>query len=525
MYNQCNRNSPQHSGKKVPGKLRSQKAQSVLHSSRHLQYSQSCESNVGSCEGISRDYFNEGEVDLPEPPPLPSVEYLLGKRPANLRKRAMQKSLKEQIKEKVATMGNIDDSYDSDSHSSVGSSQSDQFKRRRRKHKKKKGTENSEEQEIHILQNSPSVVKRASPGLERFPTPFPSMLGNMRFSERMPIQHKIDFDSAFDEVTKELEALARSPPLFSPSPNSPSSSVGSSPANKMVGGKKTLSMGQAQKPHTSTINSKEITATSQKSSKRGGPKLLPHQKNMQDTHSIHQSISTASPSIPEKPQQRTFVGRLSLFGSKKKKQSNPQPQAISGHDAVSLASKDPAQFISVLSQAIKSSPKQTRYMRQASQSGSKSNHTESTPMDIDEIESELNEMKIMLESAADSMESKHSRNPPSPEPTGASGETSDPESDSTEYTSSSDEDTETSATDDSSSEDSSNEEWESKMTSGPKRPIMARNIGMAGSPRARGLGFNRARMLTRYPRLLGRRVVYLDTVEEVPEEIIYLAVS
>ena len=54
---------------------------------------------------------------------------------------------------------------------------------------------------------------------------------------------------------------------------------------------------------------------------------------------------------------------------------------------------------------------------------------------------------------------------------------------------------------------------------------MARNIGMTGSSRTKGLGFSRARMLSRYPRVLGRRVVHLDTVEEAPEEIIYLAVS
>ena len=58
----------------------------------------------------------------------------------------------------------------------------------------------------------------------------------------------------------------------------------------------------------------------------------------------------------------------------------------------------------------------------------------------------------------------------------------------------------------------------------PKRPIMARNIGM-GRPR-RGLGgINRARLMARYPRLLRKKVIRLPTIDEVPEEILHEAVS
>lgn len=58
----------------------------------------------------------------------------------------------------------------------------------------------------------------------------------------------------------------------------------------------------------------------------------------------------------------------------------------------------------------------------------------------------------------------------------------------------------------------------------PKRPIMARNIGM-GSPR-RGLGgISRARMMARYPRLLRKKPIRLQTILEVPEELVHEAVS
>ena len=476
----------------------------------------------------------EGEDDLPEPPPLPSVEYLLGKRPVNLRKRTLQ-SLKEQIQERAATMGNMDESYDSDSHSSIGSSQSDQYKRHRKKHKKRRSVKNTtliEEQERNSLQNSSPIVKRAQPGFERFPTPFPTSLGNTRFTERMPIQQKIDFDSAFDEVTNELEALVNSPSLFSsvsPSPKAPFSSVESSPAYKTTNGKKIHPARQAPKPPVSHVSSApKDTNVSQKSTKRGGPKLLPHQRNKQEAPNTKQASSNGSVSTPEQPKSSMLGGKLRFLRSKKQSQKQSQSQPpVSGQDATVLASKDPAQFISVLSRAIKLSPKQPRIMRQVSQTDTKSsNKPESTPMDIDEIESQLNEMKLMLESAAGATVSTDSRRPPSPEPAGAADEASDTDSDSTEYTSSSDEDSDASDTDDTSSDDSSSQEGDRKKKSvGPRRPIMARNIGMGGDSRARGMGFNRARMLSRYPRLLGRRVIHLETVEEASEEIIYMAVS
>lgn len=530
VYTHYYRNSPQQ--KKLLGKIWNRKTAPAGDPNHHLKHSQSWDSSYSHSEA---DYNLEGDDGLPEPPPLPSVEYLLGKRPVNLRKRTVQ-TLKEQIQERAATMGNMDDSYDSDSHSSVGSSQSDQYKRHRRKHGKKKSVKNTtliEEHERNILQSSSPTVQRAQPGFERFPTPFPSSLRSMRFTERMPIQQKIDFDSAFDEVTNELEALVNSPSLFSPGSPSltvPFSSIESSPVYKTTNGKKVLPARQAPKPpmlHASSAL--KDTSGTQRSTKRGGPKLLPHQKNKQETHSAKQ-VSSVSVSTPEHPKSGILGGRLKFLRTKKQNQKQSQSQSQSstrGQDETALATKDPAQFVSVLSQAIKSSPKQPRFMRQASQTDTKSSSKpESTPMDIDEIESQLNEMKLMLESAAGTTVSTDSRRLPSPEPAGATDEMSDTDSDSTEYTSSSDEDTDTSGTDDSSSEDSSDQEGETRRkTQGPRRPIMVRNIGMAGNSRARGMGFNRARMLTRYPRLLGRRVIYLETVEEASEEIIYLAVS
>lgn len=58
----------------------------------------------------------------------------------------------------------------------------------------------------------------------------------------------------------------------------------------------------------------------------------------------------------------------------------------------------------------------------------------------------------------------------------------------------------------------------------PKRPIMARNIGV-GAPRRSPGDVSRSRMMIRYPRLLKKKPIRLVTVQEVPEEIIHEAVS
>ena len=53
---------------------------------------------------------------------------------------------------------------------------------------------------------------------------------------------------------------------------------------------------------------------------------------------------------------------------------------------------------------------------------------------------------------------------------------------------------------------------------------MARNISM-GSPRHRIGGISRARVIARYPRLLRKKLIRLQTIAEVPEELVHAAVS
>ena len=55
------------------------------------------------------------------------------------------------------------------------------------------------------------------------------------------------------------------------------------------------------------------------------------------------------------------------------------------------------------------------------------------------------------------------------------------------------------------------------------RPVMARNAGMNRTVLTAGL--NNVRKQTRYPRLLKKRVVNLDTIEEIQDEIIHQAVG
>jgi hypothetical protein len=98
----------------------------------------------------------------------------------------------------------------------------------------------------------------------------------------------------------------------------------------------------------------------------------------------------------------------------------------------------------------------------------------------------------------------------------------DSESDSSEYTSSSDDSS--SSSDGSSTDDSSDEESGFVRAQVPRRPIMARNIGMENPRRGLG-GVTRARLMARYPKLLRKKPIRLVTIEEVPEEIVHEAES
>ena len=57
------------------------------------------------------------------------------------------------------------------------------------------------------------------------------------------------------------------------------------------------------------------------------------------------------------------------------------------------------------------------------------------------------------------------------------------------------------------------------------RPVMARNAGMSRSSNVRTAGLNNVRKQTRYPRLLKKKVVNLETIEEIQDELIHEAVS
>ncbi len=155
-----------------------------------------------------------------------------------------------------------------------------------------------------------------------------------------------------------------------------------------------------------------------------------------------------------------------------------------------------------LNEAISSSPKLPRFMRQGGVVNDNSPPESNSPT-IDEIELQLNEMRKTLESSKHQVAPPPKR-PPSPEP----------DSESSEYSSSSDDET-----------SSSYESSSSSDEEGPKRPIMARNVGMsAGTKRGNGV-FSRARLLARYPKLLRRNLIKLEPIIEHMDEAVHGAVS
>ena len=471
------------------------------------------------------------EDDLPDPPPVPTIEYLLGKRPVNLRKRASD-SLKQEIKLRAAAFitnenedggGSVDDVYDSDGHSSVGSSQGDKKHRRKKEKQKKKKRRGSKEDDDLVKwsynklgdtlpQSSPLRERKSLLG-ERHPTPIPKQQPPLN---GLPIPLQLDFSSAFDEVTKELEQAAvwdTSPPsslspLNSPSPKSPISPTPQSPLHTAT---PTTTANHVHRPAPPPPAANVGAPSKSYQPKRAAPKLPPHLQNkkmLENTNKNNNEKSTTG-------QTNKKASPISKILSSRNKSSQQKSQGTvppsNQNDIVVTAPKSPSEFMAALTEAVSSSPNLPRFMRQK---GTSDLSPTSVSPTMDEIELQINEMQKTLFSSTTAP-----NRPPSPEPAQAESD-----SESSEYTSSS-EDTSTSESDDSSSGDSSDEDIAPKKPAGPRRPIMARNIGMSsGSRRGNGV-FSRARLLARYPRLLRKKFMKLEPIYEVPEEMIYAAVS
>ena len=507
-------------GKKSFLKRLSRKSAPPIASST-LTVSQSWDSQLTSLSAYSpyeeseHDFYFADEEDLPEPPPLPTVEYLLGKRPVNLRKRASE-TLKQQIQQKMNILGNeadkdSDETYDSDDRSSVGSAKSDSKKPRRKKstkrQKKKKGAKDGSDviSKHNKIPGSPQRERRID--RERHPTPIPLQPKSYFLDDRMPAL-QLDFDAVFDDVEKELNKVQSSlsneddtpsslSPLNSPSPHSPLSPPGSIEASPLHSATVPAGGGKVKKAPVKN----DVTAPVQKKiPKRAAPKLPAHLKlkSKQDTPKIKAAEKQTKPSP---------IARI--LSARSKSQQPPQPSQKNKKVA-----KSPTDFMAALSHAISSSPPQPRIVRQH---GMVDNNSTSNPgthsPTMEEIEDEIKQMESVLSQPSKGTQQR----PPSP-----TNEESDTDTDTTDNTSSS-ESSSSSDSDDSSS-DSSDSEEDIKRPSAPKRPVMARNIGISGNARARVMGFNRARMLARYPRLLRRKIIRLETIVEKPEEMLHAAV-
>ena len=426
----------------------SRKSSNPTPQTQKMKSSKSWDSSVSTARYEGSDDF-DGEIvedGIPEPPPLPTIEYLLGKKPVNLRKRFNQ-SLKDQLKEGATQLknssrlgGESGGTEDSDETSSVGSSRgSSKGRHRHRRGAKHRRKRKDEEGEGSGEWTHSKLNKTASPrkALERKPTPMPS---------KVPVSDIIGKPSSL-ETSSHHTATPTNGPTSNPSP------------------------GMSR-------------------NKRGGPKLPPHQQN-KPANQQQPAPSVVSP-----------ITKVGNNRGKSQVQNRGNPTAGRG-------------------------PQLTR------QEG----HLESNSdpdLTIDDMELQLVEMKTRLvHASANSMQGNI--RPPSAEIHNTSDEDDNEESESesdesSEYTSTSD--TSSSSGSDDSSE-SSDEELQMKKPLMPKRLMMVRNPVGAAAAAARGRtggggtsrGFNRQRMLSRYPRLFRRRIINLDTITEQAEEALYEHVS
>lgn len=200
--------------------------------------------------------INDKEDNLPSPPPLPTLEYLLGRRPAYLRGKGH--ASREQSSSQDTKYRDDEHNSDRDSdHSSVSSTQSDQKSQQKKKAKKKKRRSSKEDDTIDWQYNKLTVPQSSPPrerkGLARRPTPRPAESG---------YPGQMSLSSAFDEVNRELEigVPSDSPsslsPLHSPSPQSPVGSpnnISPSPSLTQIIGQLNYSNGHLLPKHTAPL--------------------------------------------------------------------------------------------------------------------------------------------------------------------------------------------------------------------------------------------------------------------------------
>ena len=471
----------------------------------------------------------DDSLDIPEAPPLPTVEYLLGKRPVNLRKRASQ-TLKEQIEMKAASIGPGVDTHESDEsdHSSTPSDHKTHKRKKSSKKKKRKSSKGPMDSEGLSWEYSKLSVPQSSPprGRKRKLTPIPQDVQPRSTDGEILAPRTLDFDSP-----KASNSESASSPVHARLPNSPFSvSPGLSsyeskddltgylkPAQRTPSLTPSNMRIEPQKSKTTNTPPKQVASNFSTTSppklgtqpKRPAPKLPPHLQNK-----IAQQANLQQQPQPPKPVRNAPI--------QKKASSRRSAKPATTDPAVPGAGTKPDKFMDLLNEAIASSPRQPQIVRQLGQIDSGVLPPPSPPgthsPTIDEIELQLDAMKTTLANSSPIPKSLHAapqRLPPSPTD---NEDKSDSDTDSSDYTSSSDDSS-------SSDSESSSEDEESHNASTPRRPIMARNRAIGfDSPRSRA-GFNRGRMYSRYPRLLRKKVMRMTTIDEVPEEAIHAAVS
>lgn len=159
------------------------------------------------------------EENLPTPPPLPSLGYLLGKRPPNLRGRGQSSPSIS-----GADSGEDDNEYIDSDHSSVSSTQSSIKSQHKKRTKKKKRS--PKDDDVFDWQYNKLTVPQSSPprerkGIARKLTPRPTELIFRGRNSGFETSHKLEIGALSDSLSSFNSPSPKSP-VTSPSQVSPS---------------------------------------------------------------------------------------------------------------------------------------------------------------------------------------------------------------------------------------------------------------------------------------------------------------
>lgn len=457
-----------------------------------MSQSKSFDSLSSETQSASKNDSELGKL-IPTPPPLPSARFLLGKKPM-MKKPGL--SLKEELLEK--SWGR--DAYDNDDASNSDEGES---KQRPSHHKisrskvhpkqlsKKKRSSKVEDRKLPAMlggYGSSPRQKRKLLGEQRQLTPYPANAPLFTLKSDMPVPKKLDFDSD-----------SPSSPPVSPSATTPSATSHATPTT----------------PHVQTTSAQPYTITPLKQATSDNSVLKP----------VRPAPPPPQPSTAPPPKPSTApIAKVASARTKRPMAAKPVQQPVNNRpntqDSSPPSPAPPPPTPLPPTPPPPSPPSYRTIARPLSSADALDRQRDRLEAQLlRQLGSQNHAIKKQTSGTNEEKEDDEDMSDSSDESLTDSSEEEDDDDDEEEETS----DTEESSDDEDGSMVEATRVEAPRHVTIPMRPIMAKNKAMLGARAAKNAMM---RMKSaRYPRILRRQVIKLETIDEVRYEKIHETVS